>query len=148
MLISNFVNESIDGSFIYCFGLSGYKTFNCIFFYGDLIQCASASVFIRGESNNMVLSQNILNTEIIDKHKLTQITVPFNELTEIRFINLLMLNLRINSLNNIMFQYNVYQTFTYLMLGPQVGIVIKDKLDISYYRMLFELYINKLEILM
>jgi len=31
------------------------------------------------------------------------------------------------------------------MLGPQVGIVVKAKHDISYYRNLFEHYIERLE---
>jgi hypothetical protein len=56
-----------------------------------------------------------------------------------------MLNLKINSLNTILFQYNEYSTTTNLILGPQVGIVVKDKHDISYYRSLFEYYIDKLE---
>ena len=34
-----------------------------------------------------------------------------------------MLNLKINSLNTILFQYSDYSAFTNLMLGPQVGIV-------------------------
>jgi hypothetical protein len=34
------------------------------------------------------------------------------------------------------------------MLGPQVGIVVKDKHDISYYKILFEYYIEKLESLL
>jgi len=35
-----------------------------------------------------------------------------------------------------------------LMLGPQVGIVVKDKHDISFYINLFEFYLVKLEHLM
>jgi hypothetical protein len=56
------------------------------------------------------------NTEIRHKHKyqLIQVTVPFNELNEIRirFIQVLMLNLKINYLNTILFQYSDYSTFT------------------------------------
>lgn len=59
-----------------------------------------------------------------------------------------MLNLKINSLNTILFQYSNYSSFTNLMLGSQQGIVIKDKHDISYYRKLFEYYCEKLEIKM
>jgi len=92
-----------------------------------------------------MVSQNKSNTEIKHKFKLIQVTVPFKELTEIRFIQVLMLNLKLSSLNTLLFQCNKYSTFTNLMLGPQVGIVVKDKHDISYYRNLFEHYIEKLE---
>ena len=95
-----------------------------------------------------MVSQNKSNTEIKHKFKLIQVTVPFKELTEIRFIQVLMLNLKLSSLNTLLFQCNKYSTFTNLMLGPQVGIVVKDKHDISYYRNLFEHYIEKLESIM
>lgn len=83
-----------------------------------------------------------------EKYNLITIAVPFNEFTEIRFIQLLMLNLKVTSLNTILFQYSSYSTSTNLMLGPQVGLVVRDKHDISYYRILFEHYIDKLESIM
>jgi hypothetical protein len=90
-------------------------------------------------------SENKSNTKNIHKYQLIQVTVPFNELTEIRFIQILMLNLKINSLNTILFQYNEYSTTTNLILGPQV---VKDKHDIYYYQSLLEHYNYNLESLM
>ena len=113
---------------------------------GEVSWCSS--VFITSDSNAIKVSKNNSNTEIKYKYKLNQITVPFEELSEIRFIQVLILNLKINSLNTILFQYNEYSTFTNLMLGPQVGIVVKDKHDISYYRLLFRHYTDKLESIM
>jgi hypothetical protein len=116
-----------------------------------VVSCWS-SALITSDSNAIMVSKNKSNTEIRHKHKyqLIQVTVPFNELNEIRirFIQVLMLNLKINSLNTILFQYSDYSTFTNLMLGPQVGIVVKAKHDISYYRNLFEHYIERLESIM
>ena len=77
---------------------------------------------------------------------LLQLMTP--SMNEIRFIQLLMLNLKVTSLNTILFQYSSYSTTTYLMLGPQVGLVVRDKHDISYYRILYEHYIEKLESIM
>nr|YP_009739367.1 LAGLIDADG homing endonuclease [Tricholoma bakamatsutake]QIC20211.1 LAGLIDADG homing endonuclease [Tricholoma bakamatsutake] len=113
------------------------------------ISCWS-SAFITSDSNAILVSQHKSNTEIKHKFQIiqVQVTVPFNELTEIRFIQILMLNLKLNSLNTILFQYNEYSTFTNLILAPQLGIVVKDKHDISYYRILFDHYIEKLESIM
>ena len=127
--------------------IANYKITNDFtFLLGEVSWCFSA--FITSDSNSINALQSQSNTEIKHKHKLIQITIPFYELTEIRFIQVLMLNLKINSLNTILFQYNEYSTFTNLMLGPQVGIVVKDKHDISYYRNLFDHYIEKLESIM
>lgn len=68
--------------------------------------------------------------------------------TEIKFINIWILNLNLDSLNSIIFQYTQYYSQIKIMLGPQAGIVIKNKQDINYYRDLFEHYTNKLESLM
>ena len=59
-----------------------------------------------------------------------------------------MLNLKLHSLNTI---YNEYSTSIHLMLGPQVGIVVKETHNISYCaqaRKLFEYYLEKLDIKM
>nr|QWO71369.1 DNA polymerase [Termitomyces sp. T123] len=111
------------------------------------VSCCS-SVLLAVPPKFLIASQNTSNSEIKHKYQLIKVTVPFNELSEIKFIKLLMLNLKLNSLNTILFQYNEYSTFTNLMLGPQVGIVVKETHDIAYYRRLFEHYIEKLEILM
>lgn len=111
------------------------------------ISCCN-SIVITADSKDIIELKQKSNTQIKHESRIIQVIVPFNELTEIRFINILMLNLKINSLNTILFQYSNYSSFTNLMLGSQQGIVIKDKYDISYYRKLFEYYCEKLEIKM
>jgi DNA polymerase type B, organellar and viral len=102
----------------------------------------------KNKTNTSISAPSLVKAKEKPKYQLIKVTVPFNEFTEIRFIQLLMVNLKINSLNTIIFQYNSYSTFTNLMLGPQVGIVVKDNHNISYYRILFEHYIEKLESIM
>lgn len=59
-----------------------------------------------------------------------------------------MLNLKLDSVNSIIFQYSQYQSVTNLMLGPQIGIIVKNTHDIKYYKLLFNHYQDKLEALM
>ena len=129
--------------------LSNYQiTVDFLFGIGELIWLSS--VFITSDNNTGIVTKNKTDTakEVAVKYKLITVSVPFHEFTEIRFIQLLMLNLKINSLNTILFQYSSYSTSTNLMLGPQVGVVVRDRHDISYYRILYEHYIEKLESIM
>ena len=77
-----------------------------------------------------------------------KVTVPFLELTKIKFLNVLFLNLKVRSINSILFQYTSYQQGIYYMLGKQVGVVVHDSHDLKHYKNLFEHYVEKLELLM
>nr|AYE93237.1 LAGLIDADG homing endonuclease [Termitomyces sp.]AYE93255.1 DNA polymerase [Termitomyces sp.] len=87
-----------------------------------------------------------MNKKISSIFKL--VIVPFHELTEIKFYNILMLNLQLRSTNSIMFQYTSYTDSQQYMLGPQVGVVVKDSHNISYYRNLYEHFNETLNLLM
>jgi hypothetical protein len=78
----------------------------------------------------------------------TKVSVPFLELTQIKFLNILFLNLQVRSINSILFQYTSYQQGIYYMLGKQVGVVVRDSHDLNHYRNLFEHYKEMLELLM
>ena len=109
----------------------------------------SSGISLKGvdEVNSLVTnSYNYSNKEFNTKRKVKKIIVAFPDLSEKKFIETLILNLSINSLNTILFQYNHYQSFTNLMLGSQVGIVVRDSHDIKYYKSLFEHYQDMLEI--
>jgi len=97
------------------------------------------------EDNNIITTAHKSTYKFNTKGKVNKITIPFKDLTETKFIEILILNLSINSLNTILFQYNEYQSFTNLMLGSQVGIVIKEEHDINYYKSLFEHYKDMLD---
>lgn len=99
------------------------------------------------EVNNLI-TQSKDSNKIKLSRKVNKIIIPFKDLTETKFIETLILNLSTNSLNTILFQYSELQTFTHLMLGSQVGIVIKDLHDIKYYKLLFEHYKDMLESVM
>lgn len=130
-------------TFDLCFSLFGISYCNSI-----VITTVTPGVVAPSGTKDIIESNLKSNTKIKYDSRIIREIVPFNELTEIMFIKILMLNLRIGSLNTILFQYSNYSSFTNLMLGPQQGIVIKDKHDISYYRKLFEYYCEKLEIIM
>jgi DNA polymerase type B, organellar and viral len=101
------------------------------------------------EDFNKIISTNQNSPSKIPlRGKVHKIRVRFTEMTEARFISILTLTLRTNSLNTILFQYSEYKSFTNLMLGSQVGIVVGDSHDIKYYRSLFEHYKDKLDILL
>lgn len=74
--------------------------------------------------------------------------MPHYQLTEIKFLQILMLNLSLDTINTIIFQYFDYQSLTNLMLGHQEGIKVKNKHNIQYYKRLFEHYQMKLEMIM
>ena len=78
----------------------------------------------------------------------TKITVPFNELTEFELIKLLQLILKVNTFYTILFQYTSYEQGIHIMLGPQTGIPMRETPELNKYRLLFEHYLDKLEILM
>ena len=118
-----------------------------IFSQSDVI-CLS-NIILRGNIKSIKASSSKSNKQQNkSKSNFVKVTVPFNELTEIKFLQVLMLNLKLHSLNTILFQYNEYSSSIHIMLGPQVGIVVKDSHNISYYRKLFQYYKDKLEIQM
>nr|YP_009504989.1 hypothetical protein [Lyophyllum shimeji]AWW14108.1 hypothetical protein [Lyophyllum shimeji] len=65
-----------------------------------------SSVISSCDNKAIIISKNKSN--IKQKFQLKEITIPFNEFTEIRFIMVLMLNLKLDSLNTLLFQYNKY----------------------------------------
>jgi hypothetical protein len=73
-------------------------------------------------------------------------SVPLTELTEFEFIKLLQLNLKLDTTYTILFQYTLYEQNNHLMLGPQVGIIVKETHDLEYYRNLYEHFSEILEI--
>jgi len=114
-----------------------------------IIFISSSGISIQGvdEVNTFLTkSYNYSNKEFNTKRKVKKIIVAFDDLTETKFIETLIFNLSINSDNTILFQYYQYQSFTNLMLGSQVGIVVRDSHDIKYYKSLFEHYQDMLEI--
>lgn len=119
---------------------------NLILSHYDVIWLSNLAII--GDTKSIKISPYKSIKQIKYKYNFIKVTVPFNELTDIKFIQILMLNLKLHSLNTIMFQYNEYSTSIHLMLGSQVGIVVKDRHDISYYRKLFAFYVDKLEIQM
>ena len=96
------------------------------------------------------------NNELTTTHKtiqnistvFKQVTVPFLELTQIKFLQILFLNLQLRSINSLFFQYTSYHSGIHYMLGKQVGIVVKDTHDLIHYRNLFEHYRETLDLLM
>jgi hypothetical protein len=74
--------------------------------------------------------------------------VPFNELTEFEFIKLLQLNLKLDTDYTILFQYTSYEQGIHFMLGPQTGIPVRETNELKFYRLLYEHYLEKLEILL
>lgn len=70
--------------------------------------------------------------------------MPLHELTEFEFIKLLQLNLNLDSQYTILFQYTLYERCatggTYLMLGPQVGISVRETHNFKYYKELYSHY--------
>jgi hypothetical protein len=48
----------------------------------------------------------------------------------------------------ILFQYSVYENNLQYMIGPQIGINVKNNHNISHYRNLYEYLLEKLNILM
>lgn len=150
-LLIDFISFNRDRqNYLLAIGILIYFSFHLSFDFNLYLVNLSwfSTVLVKGDSKALIASQNNSNSKIKPKYQLMQVTVPFNELSEIRFIKVLMLKLKLNSLNTILFQYHDYSTFTNFVLGPQVGIVVKEKHDISYYRNLFEYYIEKLESLM
>lgn len=90
---------------------------------------------------------DIRRKEII-KNKLKTFTFPLHELTMIEFIKLLQLNLNLDTFYTILFQYSSYEEGIYLMLGPQVGINVRETHDIKYYQTLYDHLLEKLDLIM
>jgi hypothetical protein len=94
-------------------------------------------IFNKSPSN----SQSLTNRPAIERTKqkqnistvFTKVTVPFIELTQIKFLNLLFLNLTLKSINTILFQYTSYQEGTFYMLGLQVGAIVGEIHDLNSY---------------
>lgn len=83
-----------------------------------------------------------------NKNKIKNFTVPFNELTEFEFIILLQLNLKLDNDYTILFQYTSYEQGIHIMLGAQIGIPMRKTHNLKIYRLLFEHYLELLEILL
>jgi len=100
-------------------------------------------------------SQSLTNSQATEGTKQKQnissvftiVTVPFIELTQIKFLNLLFLNLTLNSINTILFQYISYEEGRFLMLGQQVGAIVGETHDITRYKNIFEHYKEMLQLL-
>jgi hypothetical protein len=78
-----------------------------------------------------------------NKNKIKFFTVPFNELTEFEFIILLL-----DNDYTILFQYTSYEQGIHIMLGAQIGIPMRKTHNLKIYRLLFEHYLELLEILL
>jgi DNA polymerase type B, organellar and viral len=105
------------------------------------------SNFINSQSLTKITakgSKRIQNISTVFK----KVTISFLELTKIKFLNLLLLNLQLRSINSILFQYTSYPSGIYYMLGKQVGVVVHESHDLTHYRNLFEHYKETLELLM
>lgn len=142
----------INGIIVTLLTISFYFTGLTIYYFSfcteDVINLSSAILISNTHSINIKKSEDKSKKQIKYKYNYIKITVSFKDFTENKFIQILMLNLKLHSLNTILFQYNEYNTSTQLMLGPQVGIVVKDIHNINYYRKLYEYYVDKLEIQM
>nr|QWO71373.1 DNA polymerase [Termitomyces sp. DKA64] len=101
-----------------------------------------ALALYNGNNNKDRLIDKKINLEY------TKIVIPFRELTEIKFLNTLLFNLKLNSLYTILYQYNLYSDNINYMLGPQVGINVQESHDLRYYKDLFIHLLDLLEITM
>jgi hypothetical protein len=82
--------------------------------------------------------------ESITKTKLQIFTVPLTDLTEIEFLKLLQLNLKLDTDYTILFQYTLYEQSIHIMLEPQLGIHLRETHDFKIYSLLYEHYLEKL----
>jgi hypothetical protein len=108
--------------------------------------CSYSSLVLDPRKNFNIRS--LAPPAIKNKTKIKIFTVPLIELTEFEFIKLLQLNLNLDTYYTILFQYTLYEQGTYLMLGPQVGIYMRETHDLKYYSLLYEHFLELLEILM
>ena len=53
--------------------------------------------------------------------KFNNVTIPAHSFNQVNFINIMVLNLKLRSINTIMMQYSSYSDNKYYMLGSQVG---------------------------
>lgn len=118
----------------------------------------SVNIGNRGDTNSFI-DKNKLSLyngknnkdRLIDKKinfEYTKVVIPFRELTEIKFLNTLLFNLKLKSLYTILYQYNLYSEGINYMLGPQVGINVKESHDLKYYKDLYKHLLDLLEITM
>lgn len=104
-----------------------------------------SDIVVRKDINNLAI-RNLTKTKI--NYKFDKVIIPFKELTEIKFLNILLLNLKLDTLYTILFQYTLYENNINFMLGPQVGINVKETHNLEYYRNLYEHLLEKLSIIM
>lgn len=104
------------------------------------------SVYNAGITNNSDLSNKPIKKNRYSNF--IKITILFTEFNVTKFIETLMLNLKLNSSNTIIFQYTLYENAYQYMLGPQAGIIVKEKHDIDYYLNLYDHFNDLLESLM
>lgn len=81
-------------------------------------------------------------------HAIKFVTVPYIELTQIKFLNIFFLNLNLRTINSVIFQYTAYNTNKNYMLGKQVGVVVKDNHDLHHYISLYDHFLETLDLLM
>ena len=122
------------------------------FFISNPIKFLGARPFHKGKectySSLILASGNDLDIRKPIKTNIKIFTIPLNELTEFEFIKLLQLNLNLDTMYTILFQYTLYEKNSHLMLGPQVGIKVKETHNFKYYRNLYEHFLEILEITM
>jgi hypothetical protein len=105
-------------------------------------------------NSNPTNSESLTNLKALEGSKqnirkeFKHITIPFLELTQIKFLNVLILNLTLNSINTILFQYTSYQQSIYYMLGIQQSAVVGETHNLNSYRNIFEHYQESLQLLM
>jgi hypothetical protein len=80
--------------------------------------------------------------------KFKNVTIPAHSFNQVNFINIMVLNLKLRSINTIMMQYSSYSDNKYYMLGSQIGVIVKDNHDIHNYKNLFEHFLEMYEILL
>ena len=117
------------------------------------IRIYSSNSINNNELDNKLISYNNIvsvykHKAIKTNYKLNTIIIPFNDLSQIKFINILMLELKLMTVYTIIFQYNQYENDHQYMLGPQVGINVKNNHNINYYKDLYDHLIETLDILM
>lgn len=80
-------------------------------------------------------NKNIFNDKIFS----------YSDFTKTTFINYIMENYRLNSINTMLIQLNYHKNGLFLMSGPQIGLKISDHHNIPYYENIYNIIIFRID---